>query len=161
ARCKDGTEFPCDISLHPLPTQHGLQVMVNIVDITERKRIEAEKRKQESHRRLRFMIENLPAGAVYVAGANITVNRTTEPIPGHHRDERRAFEACLPNPFGTDQNEWKAAYSPDRERWFSEPRVWEIGRHDGQRRTLEFAAFRDEQHEVWLIRDITDRRLAQ
>ena len=85
ARRKHGTEFPCDISLHPLPVAGDLQVMVHIVDTTERKRIEAERREQESHRRLKFIVENLPAGAVYVSGQTIAVNRATEGITGYSR----------------------------------------------------------------------------
>ncbi|MBI3889932.1 MAG: response regulator [Candidatus Wallbacteria bacterium] len=37
---KDGTEFPVEIGLSPLRTSTGMQVVCNLVDITERKRLE-------------------------------------------------------------------------------------------------------------------------
>jgi PAS domain S-box-containing protein len=37
---KDGTEFPVDISLSPIETDEGLQIIASIVDMTERRRVE-------------------------------------------------------------------------------------------------------------------------
>jgi PAS domain S-box-containing protein len=37
---KDGTEFPVEIGLNPIVTEHGVMVLGTIVDITERKRAE-------------------------------------------------------------------------------------------------------------------------
>lgn len=39
-RRKDGTEFPIEIGLNPIPTKRGTMVLASIVDITERKRSE-------------------------------------------------------------------------------------------------------------------------
>ena len=44
---KDGIEFPVEIGLAPINTQEGMLVLATIVDITERKKIEAETRKLE------------------------------------------------------------------------------------------------------------------
>jgi PAS domain S-box-containing protein len=41
---KDGTEFPVEVSLGPLPTGQGLSVASTIVDISERKKIERQLR---------------------------------------------------------------------------------------------------------------------
>ncbi|MDP1798751.1 MAG: PAS domain S-box protein [Planctomycetaceae bacterium] len=163
ARRKDGSEFPCDISLHPLPQKDDddLQVMVHIVDITERKRLEAERRQQESHRRLRFMIDNLPAGAVYVSDQTIAANRATEGITGYSRQELRTIENWFTQLFGDRAAEVQAQYNADRALRFPATRTLEIIRKDGQRRWIEHAAYGDDQHEVWLLHDVTERIRAQ
>jgi PAS domain S-box-containing protein len=51
---KDGTEFPVEIGLNPLDTEHGKMVLGTIVDITKRKR--AEEKLQRSQEQLAGLI---------------------------------------------------------------------------------------------------------
>ncbi len=44
---KDGTEFPVEIGLSPITTPEGIGVLASVVDITERKRLEAQLRRTE------------------------------------------------------------------------------------------------------------------
>jgi len=46
---KDDSEFSVEIGLNPIHTQHGDGVLMSIVDITERKRVEAELRRTAFH----------------------------------------------------------------------------------------------------------------
>ncbi len=161
ARRKDGTEFPCDISLHPLPSEAGLQVMVHIVDITERQRLEAERRQQESHRRLRFMVDNLPAGAVYVSADSLLINRAAEEITGYARQDLTTLDRWFSVLFRARSAETQACYLADQAAHFPQTRMWELIRRDGQPRWVEQTAFHDEHDEVWLLHDVTDRMRAQ
>lgn len=45
ARRKDGTQFPVEIGLNPIETEHGTRVLSSITDITERRRAEEERQK--------------------------------------------------------------------------------------------------------------------
>lgn len=44
ARRRDGTEFPVEISLGPVPTKEGIQISSTILDITERRKLEKQLR---------------------------------------------------------------------------------------------------------------------
>ena len=55
---KDGTEFPVEIGLNPIETQNGNMILAAIIDITERKRIEADELDKKSELRFRAIIEN-------------------------------------------------------------------------------------------------------
>jgi len=46
---KDGVEFPIDVSQNPIHTPKGIGFLVSIVDVTERKRVEAELKRTAFH----------------------------------------------------------------------------------------------------------------
>jgi PAS domain S-box-containing protein len=56
-RCKDGSEFPVEIGLNPIRTGQSLLVLVSIIDITERRRVEEGLR--ETQRELRALTGRL------------------------------------------------------------------------------------------------------
>lgn len=54
-RRRDGSEFPVDISLHPLATPSGTYVLANILDATDRRRAEHEAERRQSLERLALL----------------------------------------------------------------------------------------------------------
>lgn len=54
-RRKDGSEFPVDISLHPLRTDQGILVMAYVADLTDRRQAELEMQRRHSMERLALL----------------------------------------------------------------------------------------------------------
>ncbi len=52
ARRKDGSEFPVEIGVNPIQTQHGLVVLANVVDISARRAAEEETRRSREQAEL-------------------------------------------------------------------------------------------------------------
>ncbi len=52
---RDGSEFPVDISLHPLQTQAGTYILANILDATDRRRAEREAVRRQTFERLALL----------------------------------------------------------------------------------------------------------
>jgi PAS domain S-box-containing protein len=67
ARRKDGSQFPVEIGLNPIQTKEGTWVLGAIVDISERKRAEAQLR--ESEERFRNMADNSPV-LIWMSGTD-------------------------------------------------------------------------------------------
>jgi PAS domain S-box-containing protein len=88
---KDGLEFPIEIGLNPISTQAGTIVVSAIVDITERKRLEA---------RFRATIEAAPIAMVMIdeSGRILLVNAELERVFGYAREELldREIEVLIP-----------------------------------------------------------------
>lgn len=162
-RCKDGTEIPCDVSLHPLPLREGMHVLVHIVDATPRILVEARQRHEESLRRLQFMVENLPAGAVYVSldTQTLLVNRAFEKLTGYTASELSNLDQAFQLLFHDRAREVRRQHDDDQLAGFPTPRELELERKDGRTAWVEVAAYRYNNHEVWLWHDITDRLAAQ
>ena len=86
-RRRDGTEFPCEVSLSRLVTEAGTLITSTIIDVTPRKRAEAALREAEEHFRLAF--EHAPIGMALVAldGSFMRVNRALCEITGFSGSE--------------------------------------------------------------------------
>lgn len=78
ARRRDGSEFPVEIGLTPIPVGDGIRVLAAIVDITERKRLEE---------RFRRVVEYAPSAMVMIdsGGRIVLVNAQTESLFGYPR----------------------------------------------------------------------------
>lgn len=64
ARRQDGSEFPVDISLHPIETEDGALLMAHIVDLTDRRRASIETERRHALERL-ALLGQLAAGVAH------------------------------------------------------------------------------------------------
>lgn len=102
---KDGTEFPIEIGLNPINTEHGLFVVSAIVDISDRKRLEA---------RFRMTVESAPTAMVMIdqAGTMVLVNTETERLFRYERGELLGLkvEVLIPERFRAAHPRLRAQY---------------------------------------------------
>jgi len=155
---KDGSEFPVEIGLNPIRTEHGVLVLSAIVDITERLRAD---------RRFRLAIESAPSGMVMVDhhGKIVLVNSQAENLFGYGREELigQSVEMLVPERFQHKHPAYRAGF-------FSHPESRPMGagrdlygqRKDGSEFPIEIGLNPIETEEgmfaLSAIVDITDRK---
>ena len=105
---KDGTEFPIEIGLNPITTEEGTFVVSAIVDISERKRLEA---------RFRATVESAPTAMVMIdqTGTIVLVNSELERLFGYAHDGllRHKIEVLIPERFRTGHPALRTQYFAD------------------------------------------------
>jgi PAS domain S-box-containing protein len=158
-RRKDASLYDVEVHLQ-LSTFESAEVFVAVVlDITERTKAEATLR--ESEQRLRRMVEHLPAGAVYVEGERLYINRAVESITGFKAHELKTLDDWFSTVHGRHEQQMRRLYEAAKRAGFPESPIIPIVRRDGRERLVEISAFQSQQHEVWLLHDVTEFKHAQ
>ncbi|MCA9074843.1 MAG: PAS domain S-box protein [Planctomycetaceae bacterium] len=108
---------------------------------------------------VQFMIEHLPAGAAYVDNASgaLLINRTVEKMTGYTDDELPTRDSWFRILFGGRGEEYRQQYEADRARLFPETRILNVITKDGREILTEFNAYQYDEHEVWMVQDVTER----
>jgi PAS domain S-box-containing protein len=123
-------------------------------ELAERCRIEAALRTSEQ--RLRRMVEQLPAGAVYVEGDSLSINRQAELITGYNRDEIATVAAWFQKLYPERSEQMLEFFAGLGEQAYAKPITSSIVRKDGTSCLVELTVFQEGQNAVWLLRDVTE-----
>lgn len=118
-------------------------------------------RVQESEKHFRAMVENLPAGTVYVKSSKILMNQGMENITGYKRSELTTVDQWFDVLCGSKKEEVKRQYRKDAREGFPSVRELTIFDRDGIQRELNFTGYKDHLQEIWLVEDVTDRKLIE
>lgn len=143
-----------------IPLRNSSNVVIGMigtaVDVTRLK--QADRLVHESLYRLRRIVDHLPAGAVFVEGDKLHFNKIVEEFTGYTQDELSTrdqwFELLYPH---DDAESRKQNYKALRALGFPHPREVLITRRDGTQRWLNITGYQDQEGEIWLLYDITQR----
>ena len=132
------------------------ELRVRLRRFADLKQSREEVRKRD--RQIEFMIEHLPAGAAYVDAitGELRVNRMVERLTGFLAGELPNRDAWFRNVFRTEAAEYRRIYDADRQARFPRSRIVPIRTKAGLEITVEFSAYQYDEHEVWLINDVTE-----
>jgi len=133
-------------------------VVVAFIDMTERLAKEHERERAEREAaesaRLAAIVDNLPAGAVYVEADALRVNPAAERITGFTAGELRSRTDWFARLYGAQAAEARREYETLLGA-SGAPLQTTITGKDGRPRTLAIRARRFDHQEVWLVEDVT------
>lgn len=164
----DGTEFPVDVMLSPLPTERGTLSLAVVRDITQRRNVELKLRQTQEH--FRAIVEGARDYAIFMLdplGRVITWNPGAERIKGYSAEEiiGKHFSIFYSQEDLSRRKPWSELEVALAEARF-EDEGWRI-RKDGSRfwaNVLITALYNSNQELIGfskLTRDLTDRRRAE
>lgn len=116
---------------------------------------------RESEARMRFLVEHLPAGAVYVDHEKLFMNRAVEEMTGYSAEEIGTVSDWFSVLCRDRAETCQEKYSRVKAEGFQQRCLFPIVRCDGMERGLEIAGYRYNNHEVWLVTDVTELHDAQ
>ena len=165
---KDGSEFPVDISLSPLPGPNQVSVVAAVRNMTQNKGADEVRRKNEQL--FRGLLESAPDAMVVVdsRGRIQVVSTRTEQLFGYTRQELlgMSVDELVPNSL-------RPGHSGHRAKYFSDPQSRPMGqglelfgrRRDGTEFPVDISLSPMPTDEGLLViaavRDITDRKVAE
>lgn len=130
-----------------------------LLDITERKETEAKLRMNEQ--RFFIIFDRLPIGEVYVEKNSLFFNKKVSEIVGYTNSEIPTIEKWFDVLFGDQSNEHYKLYMSKKQQDSMISCILPIKRKDGERRLIDFLFYFHNDMEIWLLNDVTEKKLAE
>lgn len=143
-----------DYLLKPVNPEH---LRARLKGFAELKRTRDDIRERDSQ--IQFMVDNLPAGAAYVdlKTDQVLVNKRVVELTGYSDEELADRDAWFHLLFGEKSSEYRASYESKSIRGRGPTRLVHVRTKAGRPLIAEFSGYRYDNHEVWLINDVTER----
>lgn len=153
----DGSRRIVEVNGAPLPGEGGvtLGAVFLVTDITQR--VHDEEMLRDSEKRFRYMVEDLPIGAVFVEGDRIRLNRAAEEITDYTREELTTIDQWFWALYGNYSTDARAKYEAIRDAGFADVCTGTITRKDGVERVIECGGYKSGNAIVWLLHDVTEQ----
>jgi hypothetical protein len=130
-----------------------------LASLAELYRVRAELRESES--RMRFLVENMPVGAVYVHHDRLYFNQAVEKLIGFREQEIETIDQWFSVLCGDRGESLRQYYLEAQDAGFPEPLSLSIRRRDGVTCDLEIAGYHYDHRAIWIVMDRTELLAAQ
>ncbi len=130
-----------------------------LLDITERKKSEDELRKNEQ--KFFTLFDSLPIGEVYVEEDSLFFNKKISEIIGYNNSEIPSIKKWFSILFEDQASKYYEMYKTEKQPYFPTSRILPIRRKDGETRLVEFSSYLHNNIEIWLLNDVTEKKLAE
>jgi PAS domain S-box-containing protein len=163
-RRRDGSEFPIDVMLSPLETDHGFVTIAAVRDITQQVQTEESLRQSEARFRTIFEKGAMGISLLDLEGRVVTSNPALQEMLGYSEEELRGMvftEFTHPADIGMDMNLFQELAAGKRNQYRLEKRYlrkdgWMVWGH------LTVSLVRDAdgnpQFAINMVKDITERK---
>ncbi len=157
----DGSRRIIEVNGAPLPAENGAAsgAVFLVTDISQR--IHDEDILRNSEKRFRYMVEDLPMGAVFVDGDRIRLNRAAEDITGYAREELTTIDQWFWALYGTHSADAREKYESFRDAGFVDVCTTTITRKDSVDRVIDCGGYKSGNAIVWLLHDVTEQHKSQ
>ncbi len=116
-----------------------------------------EKTLKESELRLKFMVENLPSGAVFIEEQMFYLNPKAEELVGYSNAEINTKKDWFTKVHPQDHENYYQLYMNDRDDNFNKPYTVPIYCKNQTVKQIEFIGYRNDPYEIWIMNDVTAR----
>lgn len=156
-RRKDGSTFPLYLAVSEVSFGHRKVFTGFVHDLTDLRQAQQDLAQRDAQ--LEFMVEHLPAAAAYVdiQTEEVRFNLVVQQMTGYPAEELSTLDTCFTRFFGNRSARLRKRYEISRTIWSEQPVRLPVYRRDGDVRVIEFRGYRYDDHEVWLLHDVTER----